>query len=60
MTSDDYPYWTYEDLNDLEYYEWCEEYQHMLEYVESVDADNVFYPPVEYWDAAIGSDKAWT
>lgn len=52
MSSDDYPFWTYEDLNDSDYYEWLIEYKRMLEYVESVDADGMFYPPVEYWEIA--------
>lgn len=53
MTSDDYPYWTHEDLHDLEYYEWLADYKAMVEYVDSIDADYAWYPPVEYWDETL-------
>lgn len=50
MTSDDYPYWTYDDLAEVAYYEALEEYNRM---VTSLDADDLQYPPAEYWDEVI-------
>jgi hypothetical protein len=50
MTSNDYPFWTYEELAEIAYHEAVEEYNRML---SSIDADDLQYPPVEYWDEVI-------
>lgn len=43
MTSDDYPYWSYE--------EWWNYYPPTLAWF-FLDADDAEYPPADYWDAA--------
>lgn len=52
MTSDDYPFWTYEELAESAYYE------AQVEYVlpDTFDADYIWYPPAEYWDQTIASN----
>lgn len=50
MTSDEYPYWTHEELAKLDYDISQREYWAAYSYVMSFDSDSVSYPPVEYWE----------
>ena len=47
MTSDDYPYWTYDELHDLDYM------MSQIYLVTGFDADDLEYPPADYWDEII-------
>jgi len=55
MTSNDYPYWTYDELNEINYYEYRMEYI-TNKYMSSVDKDDIVYPPVEYWESGVEYD----
>jgi hypothetical protein len=49
MTSNDYPYWTYEEYAEAAYYQ-----DYTSQPVsDTIDADDMMYPPAEYWDEAI-------
>ena len=52
MTSDDYPYWTYEELHDTYYYDDRIKYL-MDKYMTSVDREDLDYPPTEYWESCV-------
>jgi hypothetical protein len=49
MTSNDYPYWTYEEYAEAAYYQ--DYANHPVS--DTIDADDMVYPPAEYWDEAI-------
>lgn len=53
MTSDDYPYWTYDDLREYDYDSYLEYLEDKYHITDSVDSDSVEYPPVEYWESGI-------
>ena len=51
MTSDDYPYWSYEEWDrvnkELYYLELLMELR--TKYKDMLDKDDMDYPPAEYW-----------
>lgn len=52
MTSNDYPYWTYEELQESYYYE--DRIKHLTnKYMDSIDKEDIDYPPVEYWESGV-------
>ena len=49
-SSDNYPFWTYEDMRDMDYYE--DMYTLLEQYYVSLDRDDMWYPPAE-WESGI-------
>lgn len=55
MTSDEYPYWTYEELYDYETEEYYRELIAELKrrFNNMLDKDDMDYPPIEYWSSGV-------
>ena len=51
--SDDVPFWTYESLHEVSAYE--DRYEMIKEYFDSVDNDDMSYPPMD-WESGVYDD----